>query len=309
MRDARGAYVVFGDWGTTRLRLDLFQGDQRLGRAEGPGIGALAASPADTLLAALEPWRTRHRLERVFLCGMAGSRSGLVEAPYVETPAGVEDWAEQAAEVFVDDLAVRVAPGVAGVAPSGGPDVMRGEETQIFGALTLDRELATGDRWFVLPGTHSKWCNVRDGRITRLQTYPTGELFAVLSTRSSLLMGAETAESEPDHAAGCDAGIARSREGRLLGTLFETRAAQLRETRSGAWAAGFLSGLLIGSEVADAATSLGASQVTLIGADDLVQRYRTVLRAFAVSSRVLNAETTVLAGLGMIAATHPSRTP
>lgn len=298
----RSNLVVFGDWGTSRLRLALFDGDHKLAEADGPGIGALTASPADTLLGALAPWRSRDRLHRVVLCGMAGSRSGVVEAPYIACPAGASDWAGQAASLSLDGLSVSVAPGLAAISDNGAPDVMRGEETQVFGALALRPDLAEGDHWLVLPGTHSKWCHVRDGRIRSFQTFLTGELFALLSTRSSLLLGADRSEDAQANALGFGEGLDRARGDRPLGALFETRAAQLRAGRSGAWAEGFLSGLVIGSEVVEASQMLDTAAVTLVGATDLAHRYRVALQGRGLSVETLSGEDCVLAGLRLFAA-------
>ena len=298
------ALVVFGDWGTSRLRLSLFDGETKLAETDGPGIGALTASPADTLLQALAPWRVEHDLKSVILCGMAGSRSGVIEAPYAECPAGAADWAGQAAELALDGLDISVAPGLAATAANGAPDVMRGEETQIFGALALRPDLAEGEHWFVLPGTHSKWARVRDGRVLGFQTFLTGELFALLTERSSLLMGADRTERLDDNALGFEAGLMRGREGRPIGALFEARSAQLRAGRSGAWAAGYLSGLLIGSEVAEATDGSGARTVTVIGAASLAERYLPALAAASVISETLSGEACVLAGLRLFASSR-----
>lgn len=294
--------IVFGDWGTSRLRLTLLADDKVLGEVEGPGIGALPGSSADALLGALAPWRERHALERVILCGMAGSRTGLVEAPYAQCPTDGAGWARQSAEISLDGLAIHVAPGVAGTAPNGAPEVMRGEEAQVFGALALRPELAQGEQILVLPGTHSKWCHVRDGRIVSFQTFLTGELFALLSTRSSLLLGADRRDDAVDEAAGFAAGVSRARQTRLLTGLFETRSAQLRADRSGAWASGFLSGLVIAAEVFDGISVLGRGTITLIGARTLTRRYLPVLEAQRVPVQVLGGEDCVLAGLRGFAA-------
>ncbi|WP_184722918.1 2-dehydro-3-deoxygalactonokinase [Caulobacter sp.] len=296
--------VVFGDWGTSRLRLSLFDGGAKLAETDGPGIGALIASPAGTLLQALAPWRAEHDLKRVILCGMAGSRSGVIEAPYADCPADVTDWAGQAADLSLDGLSINVAPGLAATAANGAPDVMRGEETQIFGALALRPDLAQGEHWFVLPGTHSKWAHVRDGRVLGFQTFLTGELFALLTERSSLLMGTDRMENAADSAQGFDDGLARAREERPIGALFEARSAQLRAGRSGAWAQGYLSGLLLGSEVAEAVRSSGARAVTVIGAASLAERYGAALDAASVTSQALSGEACVLAGLRLFAASR-----
>jgi 2-dehydro-3-deoxygalactonokinase len=182
---------------------------------------------------------------------------------------------------------------------------MRGEETQIFGALALRPELAEGEHVFALPGTHGKWCQVRDGRIVRFQTFLTGEAFALLSTRSSLLLGADTSESIEDDSAGFAHGLWRAASGRLLGSLFEARAAQLREGRSGAWARGFLSGLTIGTEVSEGVAAFDAKRVILIGASALAERYARALEAEAVGAALLGGELCVLTGLKCFAShTH-----
>ena len=302
---ARNDLRVFGDWGTSRLRLSLFDGDERLGEAEGTGIGALPGSASEALLGALVPWRERHALKQVVLCGMAGSRTGVVEAPYAPCPADAASWARRAAEISLDGLMITVAPGVAGAAPNGAPDVMRGEEAQVFGALALRPDLALGEQTFVLPGTHSKWCHVRDGRIVGFQTFLTGEVFALLSTRSSLLLGATKSADAEAHQAGFAAGLSRARDTRLLGAIFEARAAQLRADRSGDWATGFLSGLLVGSELEEALAARSVATLTLVGAPLLLQRYLAALQAYSIQVEAMGGEDCVLAGLQLLSETRP----
>ncbi len=299
-----GDVVVLGDWGTSRLRLGLFDGDRRLNDIQGPGIGALTTPPREVLAEALRPWRERFTIRRVVLCGMAGSRSGVVEAPYAPCPADAGDWARLAAGIAIDGIEVVVAPGVAGERPNGAPDVMRGEEAQIFGAMALDPALAIGEHRLVLPGTHSKWCLVRDGRIVRFQTFLTGELFALLHTRSTLLLGA-TRDDAPDTDEAFAAGLSRTEGGALLGALFETRSAQLRAGRGGGWAAAFLSGLVIGAEIAEAVAAFAPETVTLIGAEALTRRYRPALQARGLPAAVMSGEDCALAGLRLFEATRP----
>lgn len=62
---------------------------------------------------------------------------------------------------------------------------MRGEETQILGALAGDPHLANLSL-VVLPRTHSKWVLVRNGLIESFSTHMTGELFAILREYSIL---------------------------------------------------------------------------------------------------------------------------
>lgn len=289
---------VLGDWGTSRLRLFLFADGRLVDRRDGPGIGALDR-PADTVLAEhLAPWQQDGPIDTVTLCGMAGARGGLVEAGYVACPAGVEVWRGQATWLEVDGSRIAVLPGLRSPASAPVPDVMRGEETQIFGAFALDPALARGVHRLVLPGTHSKWVRVEDGTVWDFRTFPTGEVYALLSRRSTLA-GPQTAvtgtEDDPD---GFAHGLARSDEP-VLGALFEARAGQLLDGRSPDWARAYLSGLLIGAEVTAQALVDDGSEIVLIGDPMLCDRYARALAARGRRSRTLDGEATVLAGLAL----------
>ena len=131
-------------------------------------------------------------------------------------------------------------PGVAWQVPGLAPDVMRGEEPQIFGAL----EAHDGTGLFILPGTHSKWARVADGRIVSFATYMTGEIFAVLR-QHSILGRLMAADAMPDlnaaaFEAGAEVGLHHGDD--LLHRLFEVRTLGLFERLSGADAPSYLSG-------------------------------------------------------------------
>ena len=294
----QGRARVLCDWGSSRLRAFLQIDGAIAERRDGPGIAALGAeAPAEVLARVLAPWRARMTLERTVLCGMAGSRNGLVEVPYVRAPAALSQWRAGAATVHAGADTVTVLAGIQAQNFRDVADVMRGEETQIFGALALEPALAAGRRMLVLPGTHCKWVEVRDGRIARLQTYFTGELFELLSTRSSLLRvgGAD----EPDEE-GFEVGLRNAARFDLAANLFETRSAQLIEGRTAGWARSLLSGLLIGAEVHSMRAHLQASGSvpTLIGEPALTDRYARALARFGTEARVLDGDRCVLAGLG-----------
>ena len=80
----------------------------------------------------------------------------------------------------------------------GVPDVMRGEETQVFGALEL---LGMDHGLFVLPGTHSKWVRVAGGRIESFATFMTGEFYALLRKHSILARTLPDSDGEFDRQA------------------------------------------------------------------------------------------------------------
>lgn len=241
----------------------------------GPGIGQLAVPAKEALFTALAPWR--ELTKTVVLCGMAGSRNGLVEVPYLQTPIGVDQWRTGQTHLFADGWRVSVAPGLRTPTASASPDVMRGEETQIFGALCADPQLQVGRHLLILPGTHSKWVDIENGVISGFRTYMTGELFALLRNHSTLLRAGTGSEDGTDGFA-CGVDRATASSGSLARYLFETRSAQLLHARSQPWATEFLSGLLIGDEVFGELSHRPELQAArIIGEPQLTSRYRRCL--------------------------------
>ena len=171
---------------------------------------------------------------------------------------------------------------------------MRGEETQIFGAMALDPRLASGKHIVLLPGTHSKWVWLDDGAIVRFRTSMTGELYALLG-QSSLLAAGEAGSNEGE---GFAAGLLRAGQGAAPSVaLFEARAAQLLDGRTVDWARGFVSGLLIGAEIAEMAPH---DTVLAIGDPALVVRYNEALAQRGVQMRSMDGEACAIAGLRLL---------
>jgi 2-dehydro-3-deoxygalactonokinase len=169
------------------------------------------------------------------------------------------------------------------------PDVMRGEEVQIFGALQLaGRDSAT----LVLPGTHSKWVQVHSGRVTQFQTFMTGEVFALMSQHSILgkTLDMTGAFDEATFLQGVDQS---QQAGSVLHHLFAVRTLGLFERLSAAQLPSYLSGLLIGEELRT--QSLSPSQdgpVILIGSDALTLRYTLGLQHMDIPCQSHGAEAT-----------------
>jgi 2-dehydro-3-deoxygalactonokinase len=293
------AAFIAGDWGTSRLRLFGCGGDGVvLAKAEGPGIAEAGGRAAEIFAALAADWDANLP---ALLCGMVGSTIGWREAPYCPCPAA-PDAIAQAALRFDAPTSdgggrdIAIIPGLSCTNASGLFDVMRGEETQLLGALRLKPELAHGRHLFCLPGTHAKWALVEDGVVIRFQTALSGELFALLSQHSVLARGAGAAS--PAHAA-FGAGVAASRnEAGLLHLLFSTRSRQLSGEIPQEEAASYLSGLIVGAEVA-AALRLFAPDgpVVLVCAPALAALYEAVLGIHKLSANVLDGDAAVLAGL------------
>lgn len=294
-------YRVLGDWGTSKLRLFRFADGQPVERRDGPGIGALTATPEQSLRSALADWRRAGEPRSIALCGMIGSRNGWIEAPYADCPCDVPTWRDRAIRLALDGIPVAIAAGLACSDDRGVPDVMRGEETQLFGAIALDPALGTGRHLLALPGTHSKWATIEDGRILGFRTFPTGEMFALLRDHSILARG-DGPPDAPAEDAGFDDGVARaSQSSGVLGALFEARSAQLRAGRSASWARGFLSGLLIGSEIGEALGDFGAVEsLTLIGDPRLGALYQRALGGRPIAARYIDGDRCALAGLDLL---------
>ncbi|MBU4435778.1 MAG: 2-dehydro-3-deoxygalactonokinase [Alphaproteobacteria bacterium] len=292
---------IFGDWGTSRLRLYLRQGKSVLDRRDGPGVSALTKTPEQTFLDLVGDWREAQPSGAI-LCGMVGSRIGWVEAPYAPCPATAGDLRERVLKIEADGLPVSIIPGLSCVNPLGGPDVMRGEETQILGALELDPALKTGRHLLVLPGTHSKWTVVEDGAITGFLTAPVGETFALLRQHSTLAAG--VAAEVQGTGEGFAMGLARITEkgsALLPHLLFETRARQLLDGLPAADAIGFLSGLLIGADAAAARQWFGdLGKVTLVGAPALNDFYGQAIAAQGGHTNAVDGDSAVLAGLATL---------
>lgn len=285
------AALIGIDWGTSNRRAWLFDRDGAVigVRRDENGIAndnAPAFAQGFDLIVADWP-----RLPTL-MSGMIGSRNGWVEAPYVECPAGL---AEIAAEVVpvAGRADVAIVPGLSLASDRG--DVMRGEETQVVGLASA----GGGCSLAVLPGTHSKWVEIADGRIDRFRTFPTGELFGTILDHTVV---GRLAEGSEVSAAGFERGLARAAEGqRLLADLFAARAEILLGLAPAHDCAGYLSGLLIGTEVREGLELFGRpSRVAAIGADSLVAWYGKALEASGVSVE-RSSEDVAASGLWRIA--------
>jgi 2-dehydro-3-deoxygalactonokinase len=293
-------FSVIGDWGTSRLRLFRVEQGAIVARRDGPGIGTVGREAEAAFAETIAPWLADGMPQSITLCGMVGARDGWVEAPYADCPADVMTWRQAAVRFDWRGASLSIMAGLACEDGDGIPDVMRGEETQIFGALARDPALAQGRHLIVLPGTHNKWSLVEDGRIIAFRTMPTGELFALLRDQSTL--GPKVELTDPaQEAAGFAEGLARAGDAQLLQSLFAARAMRLRSGRSGDWALGYLSGLLIGCEIAEISVTLGDTDgVVLIGDKRLSARYAQALDARGIASRKMDGDGCALAGLGFM---------
>ncbi len=265
------------DWGTSSLRAMLMDADGTVleTRRKPWGIRQLPESGfAGALDAVTEGWPALTRIAS----GMIGSRSGWREVAYLDLPAGGDQLA--CALDTADGLTI-----VPGLRNPRGPDVMRGEETQIVGLMA--RHPAAAEATVLLPGTHSKWASLRQGRVVDFCTLMTGELFALLRQHSILAAGVDAQDVVDDDHAFLD-GVRQARDSGAAGAfsrLFATRARMLDGDLRPASIPDYLSGLLIGEEFRSmcAEKRMPTDQLLwLIGDAALCARYRMAAAEFSI---------------------------
>ena len=283
------------DWGTTNLRAWTLDADgQVVLHHEFPiGVGRLQpGEAAQRFQREVRPTLQAERLPAI-LCGMIGSNLGWVPVPYRPCPADLDDLAAAMQAVAPD---VRIVPGVSCPGVTGASDVMRGEETQILGWAPRDPQRSQGRRLVCHPGTHAKWALVEDGRLARFATAMTGELFSVLRQHSVL----RTSDEPGDEAAFLE-GVEAAGDGDALSSrLFSARGRLVADGKPPATAADYLSGLLIGAEIASTPRLLGmepGAPVQLIGDLQLCRWYRLALGHRGVEADICDGEDAVLSGL------------
>jgi 2-dehydro-3-deoxygalactonokinase len=274
--------MIAVDWGTTNRRAWALGRDGKVLAEKGDGEGLLAIKPqgfARSFADFAAPWLAQGRKLPVLMCGMVGSKLGWAEAPYIEAPVDLARLARHLHPVtFEGDARIVIVPGVSCL-EQGVPDVMRGEECQVL-AVLAERNLRRAT--LLLPGTHSKWVQVADGKLVSFRTYMTGELYNALTSSGTLAQLME--KGDDDSAAfrqGLEQAVAEG-AGAFSQLLFGVRSLGLFERLARASLASYLSGLLIGAEMMDAVTWSGAKHVIAVGSPKLLENYRSAAQFFAL---------------------------
>jgi 2-dehydro-3-deoxygalactonokinase len=225
---------------------------------------------------------------------MIGSRQGWREVPYVSCPATPGEIAEGLERLDWGEGEAWIVPGLLDDSRPGQPDVMRGEETQVLGALAA---LSKAGGLVCLPGTHSKWVQVKDGAIQGFATYMTGEVYDLLQGHSILsrLMTKGAVSADRWFLEGVELG----QEGGILNRLFSARSRALTGDLPEDEVRSYLSGMLIGDELASAVAS-EPTEVYLLGAPALAALYEAALQKLGHKVASLDADA-VAAGLYTLA--------
>ncbi|MEO6321481.1 MAG: 2-dehydro-3-deoxygalactonokinase [Polaromonas sp.] len=304
---ARKPVLIGIDWGSSNLRVALLdaQGGLIDRRESAAGVFTVQAGRyAEALFPLCLDWIAQHRVP-LLACGMIGSRQGIVDVPYVTCPTSADDLARQLGQVELPTAegdftkqAVKlfIVPGLNTGSHDRGWDVLRGEETQLYGVP------ASSARLFVLPGTHSKWMSRNaSGQIESFQTYMTGELYELLRNHSSLSRVMAPARWSLEV---FEQGVAEARVGALENLLFRVRAAGLMGRFQAHELPDYLSGLLIGAEVKAGLSQFSQevknTSIPLLGSAQLTQRYATAFTQFGQAVTEMPGDA-VFSGLLLIA--------
>lgn len=286
--------IILGDWGTTNLRLWLVGPDGTIldtVTSQDGAKGLAGSANADIFDKLTRPWRKTNAPSQAILCGMVGRKGGWIEAPYLST----DNWGalpRNLVQAEHGDMAVFVVPGLKTIRSD---DVMRGEETQILG-LVADTPDFTGT--ICMPGTHSKWCDLSNGKITDFRTELTGELFSLLSEGSTLRDAIEFGHCDDAFNDGVREAL---KEQDAMQRLFSVRANWLLNNTRPEAGYSRLSGLLIGAEIARACRKTDLETVALVGANTLVDLYARALGQAGVAATIHSGNMLVIQGLQRIA--------
>lgn len=294
------------DWGSSGFRAYRLSETGAIVERRIAASGIASLTPTDyaaVLQQQIGDWLRDEPSPPVLLSGMVGSRQGWREAPYVECPAGMADLVTHLCPVDLGaGRTAQIVPGLSCRTTDGIPDVMRGEETQIFG-LDLPTEAT-----LCMPGTHSKHVQVRDGRIAGFATAMTGEVFSLLKSHGLIAAMLAPADSKPEEldVPAFENGLTLSGQtGGLLHHIFSVRTRRLFNELSAEAAAHYLSGILIGHEMRATAW---AGKVVIVGTGGLAMRYRKAFAFLGIDADAApeDAAATGLYRLGQLAA---RRTP
>lgn len=187
---------------------------------------------------------------------------------------------------------------------------MRGEEVQILGTVAI-AQLSSG--YLCLPGTHTKWVEVAQGKILNIVTSMTGEMFDLITSYSVLADALKGWDGKIDASAFRDGlTIARSRLGALQ-CIFITRAQQvIEEEQDLARRASRLSGMLIGSEALSMLTSgfFGVEEpVFIVGETSLAGLYAEAVRFFGRTADTIDSTKSFIRGALLLRAASHDASP
>lgn len=240
---------------------------------------------------------------QIYASGMIGSNVGWVEAPYIQCPTSIDALSHQLTRTKMAGRDVAIVPGLTCDDSSGQPDVLRGEELELFGLLMRPSSKAgSGHRTILLPGTHSKWVSMTGNSIEIFFTSMAGELFDRV-TEKGILASIIDGPAKPGLWFSRGLGESWSSGRSLASLLFQARALVMRKKMEKADAASYLRGLLIGSELADAKARLaqfGTAAIEMVGNPLVASLYQAALDEMGLKSIIVSSDSACLAGFAAL---------
>ncbi len=293
MIDVKAKWIA-ADWGTTHMRAWAIdeQGEVLAYSESNEGMKDLQQNEFEpVLLRLIENWLDNKKITPVMACGMVGARQGWVETPYLKTPCVPIDKTQLTVATTRDTrIQVNLVPGVMQHKPA---DIMRGEETQIAGFI---KENPSFNGIVCLPGTHTKWVNVKAGQIENFRTFMTGELFGVISNKTLIK---HSIKSDGWDQASFEDGVIKGFDnpGLIASDLFSLRSESIVNDLDSNSARSILSGLLLGVELNGAKNYWKNKNVIIIGSELLSKNYQKGLKILGGESHPFSFEAATLSGL------------
>ncbi|HEY5803385.1 MAG TPA: 2-dehydro-3-deoxygalactonokinase [Lysobacter sp.] len=297
--------IVGINWGSSNFRAYLIDADGKVVDAMEAPAG-IAGLDRDGMVRHMASVAVRWPgVSHIYACGMIGSNIGWIDAGYVECPVAPGGLAQGLREARIGEVEVRIVPGLAcRRTRDNASDIMRGEETELFGLLVSRRLPPSGI--VALPGTHTKWVRMDGGRVREFSTAMSGEIFDRLTAAGLLASIVDgPAHASPAFFDGVRAGVRRDTG---LGTLlFGARAAVIRGDIKRSEGASYLRGLLIGSEVADARAlfpELAEASIPLVGTGPVCALYAAALTELGIDSHAVESREAIAQGFAAMHALH-----
>ena len=280
------------DWGTSTFRAYLVQNNEVSDTIETKDGMKFVKSHLfeQTLLTLIDRWLDNDKITEILASGMVGSKQGWEEAPYQKTPCNLKSLNYITPSLKDNRISLKIFSGVSQI---NQPDVMRGEETQIAGFLN---ENPNFNGSICLPGTHSKWVEIKNNNIVKFKTFMTGELFEIISKNSVLIHSVKAEKIDKMELLKSVDKILQKPE-LFSNALFQVRADDLINSKGPSIYKSRLSGYLLAIELLGSVEFWKNSDIVLIGNPDLTAMYQFVLNKKVKSIRKFLSRDMILKGL------------
>jgi len=279
------------DWGTSNFRAYLIDNNHVIDQVStDEGMKFVDQKEFENILIKnISTWNNKFDIKMVIASGMVGAKQGWIEVPYINAPCDIRNLNFKTLKIL-DDIYIHILSGVSQFNPS---DVMRGEETQIAGFLLNNIDFNGS---ICLPGTHSKWVEIRNNNITKFKTFMTGELFEIISKNSVLIHSVEAEKIDKMELLKSVDKIIQNPE-LFSNALFQLRADDLINSKGPTIYKSRLSGYLLAIELLGSMEFWKNNDIVLIGNPDLTEMYQYVLNKKVKSIKKFLSSDMVLKGL------------